>query len=233
LEFLLSDAGNSGIFIRRNPELPGSGFEVQLLAPWTPRRDDLHCTGSLYGHVAVTNRPDETTGLWYRMEIKCDRSLITVSVNDAVTTIAYIDTVKTMAGKPFTGCIGFQANHAEKEGQFAKFRNIRIRDLDSEPDYVADGFQNKNWEHRYISRLSAVKLGAVMISQMAEMMSGTDPVAKSEAKQVLFDIVARVSDPAGPAGEKRAVRREIRKNIRTASSEITRNYLEWISGMIE
>jgi len=68
LEFLLSDVGNSGIFIRRDPSKPGTGFEVQLLAPWTPWRDDLHCTGSMYGHVAVSNRPDETTGKWYMVQ---------------------------------------------------------------------------------------------------------------------------------------------------------------------
>lgn len=75
-EFMLSEVGNSGVFIRCKPSNQGAGFEVQLLAPWTPYRDDLHCTGSMYGHVAVTNRPDETTGIWYKMEIKCDRNII-------------------------------------------------------------------------------------------------------------------------------------------------------------
>jgi Domain of Unknown Function (DUF1080) len=233
LEFLLSEVGNSGVFIRRNPSVSGSGFEVQLLAPWTPWRDDLHCTGSLYGHVAVTNRPDETTGRWYKMEIKCDRNIITVSVNDEITTIADIDTVKTMAGKPVTGYIGFQGNHASKEGQFAKFRNISICDLDADPVYVAEGFKNNNWEHRYLSRLSAVKLGAVMILPMAEMMSDNDPMLKSEGKQVLFDIVAKVSDPEAPAKEKKEVRQAIKKSIKTTSSETTSIYLEWILGMIE
>jgi len=231
-EFLLSEVGNSGVFIRQNPSVKNSGFEVQLLAPWTPWRDDLHCTGSLYGHVAVTNRPDETTGRWYKMEINCDRNLITVSVNDEATTIADIDTVKTMAGKPFTGFIGFQGNHAEKAGQFAKFRNIRIRDLDVEPDYVAEGLRNKNPELRSLSLISAVNLGAVMIESLAAMMSGDDPMAKSEAKQALFDIVAKVSAPGVPAKEKKEVKYAIKKTIKKTSSEITANYLEWISGMI-
>jgi hypothetical protein len=232
IEFLLSDVGNSGVFIRQDPSVKNSGFEVQLLAPWTPWRDDLHCTGSMYGHVAVTNRPDETTGRWYKMEIKCDRNLITVSVNDEVTTMADIDTVKTMAGKPFTGFIGFQGNHAEKAGQFAKFRNIRIRDLDVEPDYVAEGLHNKNPELRSLSRISAVNLGTVMIGPLAVMMSGDDPMAKSEAKQVLFDIVAKVSAPGIPVKEKKDVKNAIKKTIKKTSSEITANYLEWISGMI-
>ncbi len=232
LEFLLSDVGNSGVFIRRDPSRPGTGFEVQLLAPWTPWRDDLHCTGSMYGHVAVSNRPDETTGKWYRMEIKCDRNIVNVSVNDQITTMADIDTVKTMEGMPFTGYIGLQGNHAEKEEQFAKFRNISIRDLDADPDYVIRGFSNNNWELRYISRLAASHLGAVMISPLAEMMSNGDPMEKSEAKQALFDIAAKASDPNTPAGEKKKVLSAIRESIKTSASEITKEYLIWISGMI-
>jgi hypothetical protein len=233
LEFLLSEVGNSGVFIRRDPAVPDSGFEVQLLAPWTPWRDDLHCTGSLYGNVAVTNRPDETTGKWYKMEIKCDRNKISVSVNDQITTIADIDTVKTLADKPLMGYIGFQGNHAEKPDQFARFRNIRIRDLDSEPDYVVEGFKSSDWEVRHVSSQSAVRLGAVMIQSLAEMMSGNDPMLKSEAKQVLFDIVAKVSDPSINEKERKKISREIEKSLKVSSSKITSQYLEWIMGMIQ
>lgn len=232
LEFMLSEVGNSGVFIRRDPSKPGTGFEVQLLAPWTPWRDDLHCTGSLYGHVAVSNRPDETTGKWYKMDIKCDRNIVTVSVNDQITTMADIDTVKTMEGMPFSGYIGLQGNHAEKEEQYAKFRNISIRDLDNDPEYVIKGFKNNNWELRYISRLASVNLGSVMIGPLAEMMTGGDPMEKSEAKQALFDIAAKASDPLTPAKEKRKILSAISKSIKTASSEITSDYLKWISGMI-
>lgn len=233
LEFLLSEVGNSGVFIRRDPAVPGSGFEVQLLAPWTPWRDDLHCTGSLYGHVAVTNRPDETTGKWYKMEIKCDRNNVSVSVNDQITTIADIDTVKTLADKPLIGYIGFQGNHAEKPDQFARFRNIRIRDLDSEPDYVIEGFKSSDWEVRHVSSQSAVRLGAVMIQSLADMMSGNDPMLKSEAKQVLFDIVAKVASPSINEKERKKVRLEIEKSLKVSSSKITSKYLEWIMGMIQ
>jgi len=233
LEFLLSEVGNSGVFIRRDPSIPGSGFEVQLLAPWTPWRDDLHCTGSLYGHVAVSNRPDETTGKWYKMEIICDRNIVSVSVNDQVTTIADIDTVKTLADKPLIGYIGFQGNHAEKPDQFARFRNIHIRDLDSEPDYVMEGFKSSDWEIRHVSGQSAVRLGPVMIQSLAAMMSGNDPMLKSEAKQVLFDIVAKVSDPSVDEKERKKVRREIDNSIKAGSSEITSEYLQCIRFMIQ
>jgi hypothetical protein len=232
LEFLLSEVGNSGVFIRCKPFAPEEGFEVQLLAPWTPWRDDLHCTGSIYGHVAVTNRPAETTGVWYRMEIKCERNIITISVNDKVTTIANTDTVKTMADKLFYGVIGIQGNHADKKEQFAKFRNICIRDLDIEPDYVAKGFYMKNSQLRDLAHIAAVNLGAKILQQLADLMSGDDPVAKSGAKQALFDIVAKASDPEAPANTKKEVDAALKRCIKNTSSEITKQYLKWLSGMI-
>jgi hypothetical protein len=232
LEFMLSKVGNSGVYIRCKPSAPGAGFEVQLLAPWTPWRDDLHCTGSMYGHVAVTNRPDETTGIWYKMEIKCDRNLVTVSVNDKVTTIADIDTVKSMSGKLFYGVIGLQGNHAEQQEQYAKFRNIYIRDLDAEPDYVIKGFYDKNDQLRNLAVVSAVKLGAIMIRPLTDLMSGDNPVAKNGAKEALFDIVAKASDPKGPVKERKEAISALKEAIKNSSSEITTNYLKWLSGLI-
>lgn len=232
LEFQLSEVGNSGVFIRRDPSVPGSGFEVQLLAPWTPWRDDLHCTGSMYGHVAVTNRPDETTGKWYKMVIKCDRNVITISVDDKVTTMADIDTVKTMAGKPLSGFIGLQGNHAEKEGQYAKFRDICIVNLDTDPGYVFSGFTIRNELLRNHAREAAVSLGAKMIQSLAGLMTGSDPMAASGARQALFDIAAKASDPSVAVKAKKEVTSEIRKAARTTSSEITANYLKWLSGLV-
>lgn len=233
LEYLLSDVGNSGVVIRCDPQDAWkTGAEVQLLAPWTPWRDDLHCTGSLYGHVAVTNRPDETTGIWHNMEIRCDRNTITISVDDSLTTQARIDTVKTMEGKLLCGAIGLQVNHASAEGQFAKFRNIQIRDFDTDPEYVCEGFYELDSLLRSQAYDAAVNLGAKMIEPLAVMMSGDDPVAKSGAKQVLFDIVAMATAPQGAEKYKKEVASALKRSARNTSSEITIKYLEWLSGMI-
>jgi hypothetical protein len=232
LEFLLSEVGNSGVFIRRDPSVPGSGFEVQLLAPWTPWRDDLHCTGSLYGHVAVSNRPDETTGRWYKMEISCDRNLVTVSINGEITTRADIDTVKSMEGKPFTGYIGLQGNHAEKENQFAKFRNICIIDLDTDPQYVIRGLHLRNEMARSQCINAAASLGAQIIQPLADLMADQDPVAQNGAKQALFDIAANASTAGYPSKEKKDVIKAIRKSIKASSSDITSDYLKWLAGLI-
>ena len=232
LEYMLSEKGDCGVFIRRKPSDQLAAFEVQLLAPWTPRRDDLHCTGSLFGHVAVTNRPDETTGVWHKIEIKCDRNIITVSVDDKVTTMANIDTVKTLVNKPFVGVIGLQGNHAIKQGQFEKYRNIYIRDFDAEPDYVLNGFYEKNDQLRNLALDAAVNLGAEMLQPLADLMSGDNPVAKNGARQALFDIVAKASDPGASKRGKKEVTVALRRCMNSASSEITKNYLKWLSGMI-
>ena len=233
LEYMLSDVGNSGVLIRCDPQAPWeTGAEVQLLAPWTPRRDDLHCTGSLYGHVAVANRPDETTGIWHKMEIRCDRNTIRISVDDTITTLANIDTVGTMEDKLLCGAIGLQVNHAEIEGQYAKFRNIYIRDLDGEPEYVGEGFFKKDSLLRSQAYTAAITLGAKMVEPLAIMMSGENPVAKSGSKQVLFDIVARATSPQSAEIYKNDVAIALKNSANSTSSEITRNYLEWLSGMI-
>ena len=105
--------------------------------------------------------------------------------------------------------------------------------LDAEPEYVLAGFSSLNGEVRRISRISAVNLGAGMIGPLAVMMAGADPMLKSEAKQALFDIVADVSDPRKPEAGRKAVIREIKKNIKASPSEITSDYLVWLMGMIK
>ncbi len=234
-EFLLSQRGNSGVFIRCKPTAGGyfsAGFEVQLLAPWTPWRDDLHCTGSIYGLVPVTNRPDETPGKWYKMEIICDRNMVTISVNDQIVTKANVDTLKAMPELPYFGAIGFQGSHTSKKGQFAKFRNISICDLDLVPDYVVKGFYEGNEKLRTLAIKAAVKLGTKMIGPLADLMSGDNPMAKNCAKQAIFDITAKISDPQTSMAEKEELAKSLKVNVNTTSDKITKDYLKWLSGMI-
>ena len=46
-----------------------------------------------------------------------------------------------------------------------------------------------------MAQASAVNLGAKIFQPLIGMLSGDDPVAKSGAKQALFDIVSKASDP--------------------------------------
>jgi len=234
LEFMLSEMGNSGVMIRCDPEDAWTtGVEVQLLSARIPQRDEHHCTGSLYGHVAVSNRPDETTGVWHKMEIRCDRSLVTISVDDKIVTQADIDTVESMKEKLVAGAIGLQVNHASREGQYAKFRNIFIRDLDLEPEYVSEGFYETGSRWRKLAHAAALSIGAGMIDPLAKMMSQDDPVARSGAKQVLFDITARASSLETSKMDREIIALTMKESAGSAGSEITRKYLEWLLGMID
>jgi hypothetical protein len=232
-EYLLSEVGNSGVFIRCDPDRRSeTGFEVQLLAPWTPYRDDLHCTASIYGHVAVSNRPDETTGIWHAMEIKCDRKKITVSVDGQVTTVANTDTVESMKGKLLKGKIGLQSNHSKK-GEYVKFRNIVIRDLDAEPEYVQEGFYEKDPEIRRLSHEAAVKISAPMIEMLSQMLGKDNPMARAGAKQVLFDITARSTTPDYPEAEKNTVVAALQKSLEHCNDKSASGYLGWLLQMLE
>ncbi len=230
-EYLLSGVGNSGVLIRCEPENPwGTGVEVQLLAPWTPYRDDLHCTGSIYGHVAVTNRPDETTGIWHNMEIKCDRKNISISVDGEVTTVADIDTVESMHGKSLTGSIGFQSNHSN-EGEYVHFRNISVRNLDSEPEYVAKGFYVEDSNIRNQAWEAAQSISAPMIKTLAEMLAGENIMAGAGAKQVLFDIIARATAPDNLKRDSEAVIAALEIEFNKNYPKCAAAYLEWLLEM--
>ena len=232
-EYLLSKVGNSGVLIRCDPNNPwGTGVEVQLLAPWTPYRDDLHCTGSVYGHVAVTNRPDETTGIWHQMEIKCDRKRITVSVDGKLTTVADAGTVAGLKEKHLAGAIGFQSNHG-KEGEFARFRNIKIRNLDAEPEYVKAGFYDDDAQVRTLACAAAVALGTPMIDPLARMMDEDNVMARRGAKQALFDSVAKATAPQTSPADKKAVARSLKTSMKAKPSESTAVYLKWLLTMIQ
>ncbi len=231
-EYFLSYLGNSGVLLRCDPDNMSTSVEVQLLAPWTPTRPDLYCTGSVYGHVPVTNRPDETPGIWHEMEIRYDRKQITVYVDGELTTTADTDSVESMKGKPLAGAIGFQSNHSD-EGEYVKFRNIYIRDLDLEPEYVITGFYEKDDMVREQAYQAALAIGHRMIELLAEKMPEDNPMVHSGAKQILFDIIAGATMPGVSQIEKGLTARALRNSIENSNSEITAEYLKWLLGMVE
>jgi len=234
-EYMLSEVGNSGVMIR-----PGSdqslawekGYEIQLLAPWTPWRDDLHCTGSIYGHVAIINRPDETTGKWHEMEIVCDRFMIIITVDGKVTTWADMSTVKSLSAKSLRGPVGLQDNHSAAE-QWVKFRNLRIRDLDREPDYVVRGFSYANPLVRKLTHESAAGLDTLMVAPLCGLLAEEDSLSSVGAKKALFEIVAAASAPDAPASVRSSVVKTLQTQSADIKSEIVRNHLAWLLGMLE
>lgn len=232
-EYMLSKDGNSGVLIRCDPKNPwGTGAEIQLLAPWTPYRDDLHCTGSIYGIVAVTNRPDETVDIWHTMEIRLDRNLIDILVDGKLTTHADLSKLKAFNDKWISGTIGLQSNHSKK-GTTVRFRNLMIRNLDQEQDYVLKGLNHVDERFRVQAIGAAVKLGAVMVAPLARMMDGGDVMSSTTSKQALFDIVAAASAPQGDARKREAVVQALRQALEAKLSPVTNEYLKWLLGMLE
>jgi len=233
LDYMLSTVGNSGVVVRGDPDSAWqTGFEVQLLAPWTPYRDDLHCTGSLYGYVAVTNRPDETTGIWHSLEIVCDRKTIIVSADGQAVSWADMDRVETLKGKNLRGRIGLQGNHSEPK-EWVKIRNMRIRDLDREPSYVARGFSLTDPRLRRETYSAAVRLGRPLVPLLCGLMAGPDSTVPSAARQALFSIAAETSSPDYPAAGRDSMVGLLEEQADSTGSTVVKGYLEWLAGMLK
>ena len=133
VEWKVSKGGNSGVFIRTDRDLKLSpnglrlttGYEVQISnAP----RDASHCTGSLYGFVAVKPRPDESADKWHTFEIRCQDNQVTVMC-DGIKCIDFDQSSnQATQEKPVTGYIGLQDSHSPK-GHYIEYRNVRIKTL--------------------------------------------------------------------------------------------------------
>jgi hypothetical protein len=128
VEWRVSKGGNSGVFIRTAERgLPWfTGYEVQITnAP----RDDAHCTGSLYGYVAVKPRPDESADKWHEFEIRCRDNHLTV-IADGVTCVDHDQSLSDKTrNKPLKGYVGLQDSHSST-GHYIEYRNVKIKVLD-------------------------------------------------------------------------------------------------------
>lgn len=127
LEWRVSQNGNSGVFVRckedGNPW--ETGHEVQIS---NEPRDDLHCTGSLYGTVAVDPRPDESYERWHTFEIRCEGTRIQVIADGTRCVDADMTRDRAIRGKPLSGYIGLQDAHTGPGG-WIEFRNLRLQEL--------------------------------------------------------------------------------------------------------
>ncbi len=129
VEYMISPGGNSGVFVRSAAEgAPWvTGHECQI-SNEQPPRDELHCTGTLYGTVAANPRPDESPEVWHTYEIHCVGSLITVIVDQQRTVNVDATEVEAIGDKALSGYVGVQDSHTGPEG-WVQFRNIWIKEL--------------------------------------------------------------------------------------------------------
>lgn len=202
LEWMLSQVGNSGVFIRHGT--PAGGFEVQLLAPWTPHRDDLHCTGSIYGHVPADPRPDETTLRWRQLEVSAVHQHIIVKLDGVKCCEADYSQVPSMKDLALVGYVGMQDSHTGP-GQWVKFRNIEIEDLDRDPEFLAQGLAHEDPAVRRAAFEAALGLGAGMVGPLLDMIARGDPPQRHTAEMALARIV-RVASAPGQEGQRDAAR---------------------------
>ena len=232
LDYKLSKVGNSGVLVRFGPDYNSrNGFEVQLLAPWTPYRDDLHCTGSMYGLVAVTNRPDETTDIWHSMEIICDRRYAVVSVDGEPVSWAHMDQVPAMRNKNLAGPIGLQGNHSDST-QWVQFRNIRLKNLDTAPEYMLQGFGLADPRLREQTHRAATQIGLPIAPGLIGIMAAGDSVSAPAARQALFAVAAALSAPDKAGAERDSLAALLEEQAAKAEKEEVRGYLGWLAGML-
>jgi len=228
LEWRLSKVGNSGIYLREFAGAPG--YEVQLLAPWTPHRDDLHCTASIYGHVAPNPRPDETPERWRTMEITCAGRLITVAVDGTECTRADMDEVESLRGASMWGYIGLQSSHSGPE-ESVEFRSIRLKDLDRDATFVAGQLRSPDGVARGRAIVSAAALGVQMVGPLMDLASG-DALSLRTAREAMERLVARAGAPGADAGERTAVAAALVHELQSAKADVVRSTAARMLGLL-
>ncbi len=131
VEWRVAKNGNSGVFIRSQKDDAApwiNAYEIQISSE-VPPRENLHCTGSLYGFAAVEPRPDETPEIWRSYEITCKGTHITVEV-DGIKVIDFDqDSSDETREKALSGHIGIQDSHGPA-GTWVEYRKIAIKPLD-------------------------------------------------------------------------------------------------------
>ena len=104
LDFKISPKCNSGVFIRTFPLKPREGKDVGFNGIEVAIDDTMtagfHDTGALYDLVQPSKNAMKSQGEWNHMQITCDRSMISVEVNDIEVTQADLDQWTTSNKRP-------------------------------------------------------------------------------------------------------------------------------------
>ncbi|MEP0842719.1 MAG: DUF1080 domain-containing protein [Phycisphaerae bacterium] len=126
VEWRVGDQGNAGVFVRaaRDGNPWETGSEIQIS---NEKRDDAHCTGSLYGSAAVDPRPDESADVWHEFIIRCVGPRITVFADNLPVVDVDGRKVPALKNKPLKGYIGLQDSHNPKGT--IEYRKVLIREL--------------------------------------------------------------------------------------------------------
>lgn len=133
LEYWVSNAGNSGLFIRvpengkhhrKTADLPEAGFEIQLLDDADAKYRELkdyQYTGSIYDIVGASQHVGKPAGEWNTIELNCKGQHV-VSIHNGVKIVDATDAQYPLLSlRKIEGYLGLQ-NHSS----VVKFRNLRI-----------------------------------------------------------------------------------------------------------
>lgn len=133
VEYWLSEAGNSGVYVRvpkngnhhrAEEKLPPAGFEVQMLDDSSPKYatlKDYQYSASVYDIAGADPRVTRPPGEWNTMEINCKGQHVTVVHNGQIVVNITDETHPLLALRMTSGFLGLQ-NHST----VVKFRHIRI-----------------------------------------------------------------------------------------------------------
>jgi len=104
LDFRISPKCNSGVFIRTFPLKPREGKDVgfngiEVAIDYTVTAG-FQDTGALYDLVQPSKNAMKPQGEWNHMQITCDRSMISVEVNDIEVTRTDLDQWTTVNKRP-------------------------------------------------------------------------------------------------------------------------------------
>ncbi len=137
LEYKLTPAGNSGVYIRapREGHISRVGMEIQILDDFHPKYaklDFYQYTGSIYHVVPPARRTSKPAGQWNAMTIRARGPEVQVALNGVTIVDANLERSRKNAAVAkehpglarTTGLVGLQS-HTDR----VEFRNIRIKEL--------------------------------------------------------------------------------------------------------
>jgi hypothetical protein len=84
----INPAGNSGLFVRCDPNAPAEGYEVQIAGS---SADNEYCTGSIWGKKAIPGPDPTLDNAWFKIHVTVLGSRIVVQINGR-TVMDYSDT---------------------------------------------------------------------------------------------------------------------------------------------
>jgi hypothetical protein len=143
LDFKISKGCNSGVFFRTFPlePLPGkdvgyNGLEVAIDDTTTA---DYHDTGAIYDLVKPAKNAMKPAGEWNKLELRCDKNLVRVTVNGQAVSEMNLDEWTKPSTRPDGSQHKFETafkDHPRKgyiglqdHGANCWYKNIKLREL--------------------------------------------------------------------------------------------------------